>query len=233
VRQDNLVQEAGQNNAVPLPTGRVLIFGGVVGLAQCGESVWNNSFRYQIFDPGEGSITPLVETTVPRHEYATGLLLPDATVIAMGGNRTDLANDPCHPGLDKGVPVAQLYKLPYFFSADRPTIESAPRKISYRERFVLKASGGSGKIGSVAIIRQDPQTHNWGWGNRYVKLWHEEVDDGKLVIQPPAVPGLAVPGYYMLFVVSEEGVPSIAELVQLQQESPGSKQEGAWLDHRQ
>jgi hypothetical protein len=216
VRQDNLLQEASQNNAVPLPTGRVLIFGGAVGRAECGESVWNNSFHYQLFDPGDGSITPLVETTVPRHDHATGLLLPDATVIAMGGNRTDLANDPCHPGLDIGVPVAQLYKPPYFFSADRPVIEWAPRKISYRERFVVKASGGSGKIGSVAIIRQDPQTHNWGWGNRYVKLWHKEVDDGKLIIQAPAVPGLAVPGYYMLFAVSEDGVPSVAELVQLQ-----------------
>ena len=216
VRQDNLLQEASQNNAVPLPTGRVLIFGGAVGRAQCGESVWDNSFHYQLFDPGDGSITPLVETTVPRHDHATGLLLPDATVIAMGGNRTDLANDPCHPGLDRGVPVAQLYKPPYLFSADRPVIEWAPQHISYRERFVVKASGGAGKIGSVAIIRQDPQTHNWGWGNRYVKLWHKEVDGGKLIIQAPAVPGLAVPGYYMLFAVSEDGVPSVAELVQLQ-----------------
>jgi Domain of unknown function (DUF1929) len=232
-RQDNLIQEASQNNAVPLPTGKVLIFGGAVGRAECGESVWNNSFHYQIFDPGEGSITPLVETTVPRHDHATGLLLPNATVIAMGGNRTDLANDPCHPGLDIGVPVAQLYKPPYFFSADRPVIEWAPRQIPYGGPFVVKVSGGSGKIGSVAIIRQDPQTHNWGWGNRYVKLWHKEIEGGWLIIQAPAVPGLAVPGYYMLFAISEEGVPSVANLVQLQQWWSVLKEEGAWLDHHQ
>jgi galactose oxidase len=94
-------------------------------------------------------------------------------------------------------------------------------------------SGGSGKIGSVAIIRQDPQTHNWGWGNRYVKLWHKEIEGGRLIIQAPAVPGLAVPGYYMLFAVSEEGVPSVANLVQLRLGWSVPKEEGAWLDHHQ
>ena len=215
VRQDNLIQEAGQNNVVPLPTGKVPIFGGAVGRPECGQSGWSNRFHHQIFHPGDGSITPLVETTVPRHDHATGFLLPDATVIAMGGKRTDLANDPCHPGLDIGVPVAQVYKPPYFFSADQTVIEWAPREISYRGRFVVKVSGRSGKIGSVAVIRQDPQTHNWGWGNRYVKLWHREVDAGRLIIQAPAVLGLAVPGYYMLFAGGEEGVPSVATLVRL------------------
>jgi galactose oxidase len=95
----------------------------------------------------------------------------------------------------------------------------------------VEVSGGSGKIDSVAIIRQDPQTHNWGSGNRYVKLWHKEVDGGKLIIQAPAVPGLTVPGYYMLFAISEEGVPSVAKLVQLQQWWPIPKEGGAWLDH--
>jgi Domain of unknown function (DUF1929) len=136
----------------------------------------------------------------------------------MGGNRTDLANDPCHPGLDVGVPVAQLYKPAYFFRGAQPAIEEAPPTVFYGQRFVIKVAGGSGAIGSVAIIRQDPQTHNWGWGNRYVKLWHQEVGGEWVIIQAPATPGLAVPGYYMLFAASKEGVPSVAKLVQLQQE---------------
>jgi hypothetical protein len=36
-----------------------------------------------------------------------------------------------------------------------------------------------------------------------------------LIVRAPATPGLAVPGYYMLFVVSDEGVPSEARLIHL------------------
>jgi hypothetical protein len=36
-----------------------------------------------------------------------------------------------------------------------------------------------------------------------------------LIVAAPAAAGLAVPGFYMLFVVSEEGVPSVAKLVHL------------------
>ena len=75
-------------------------------------------------------------------------------------------------------------------------------------------TAGADAVGSVALIRIGPVTHNWDWGNRYVKLWFERRGAG-LHVQAPAVPGLAVPGYYMLFVVSDEGVPSVAELVHL------------------
>lgn len=224
--QDSLIQPASQNNAVPLPNGKVLVIGGNRGRGRCSAdgvtpaANWNNSFHYQVFDPApperpeRGTITAVVQTTIPRHDHSTTLLLPDATVIAMGGNRTDLANDPCQAGLDTGVPVAQVYFPPYLSNGDRPLIEGAPDQISYRRSFVVSVSEGSGTIGSVALIRQDPQTHNWGWGRRYVKLWFTQ-QGTHLIVQAPAVPGLAVPGYYMLFVLNPEGVPSIAKLVHL------------------
>jgi hypothetical protein len=47
-----------------------------------------------------------------------------------------------------------------------------------------------------------------------VKLWVEQ-DEGQLKVHSPAAPGLAVPGYYLLFVVSKDGVPSHARVVHL------------------
>jgi galactose oxidase-like protein len=52
-----------------------------------------------------------------------------------------------------------------------------------------------------------------------VKLWVEQ-DDERLNVSAPAAPGLAVPGYYLLFVVSEEGVPSHARVVHLDYRGP-------------
>lgn len=213
----SLVRPASQNNAVVRPDGKITIIGGATG-----RGPWENSFEYQEFDPKTGKIKNTVKTTVPRHDHSTALLLPSGEIIAMGGNRTDLMGNPPNEDdpvdTDTGVPVAQVYAPSYLFKGPRPVIKEAPDEISYGESFKVEVSGGSGKIRSVALIRIGPVTHNWDWGNRYVKLWSEEKKDdkdGTLSVQAPAVPGLAVPGYYMLFAVSDDGVPSEAKFVHL------------------
>ena len=207
--QQPLIQPVSQNNAVVLPTGKVVIVGGVLG-----RGPWENSFHLQLFDPKGGSITPLVETKVPRHDHSTVALLADGSVLIMGGNASDLANDP--ERTDAGVPVAQVYKPSYFFKGRRPAIAWAPNEIGYGGNFRVRISGaGSQNVGSVVLQRIGPVTHNWDWGNRHVKLWFEQDDEKRLHVRAPAAPGLAVPGYYMLFVVSRAGVPSHARVVHL------------------
>ena len=206
--QQPLVQPVQQNNAVVLPTGKVVIVGGSLG-----RGPWENSFRLQLFDPEDGSITPLVATKVPRHDHSTVTLLADGSVLTLGGNASDLANDP--ERTDAGVPNAQIYKPPYFFGGERPVIEEAPEKLEYGHRFQVKISDeGAQEVGSVVLHRIGPVTHNWDWGNRHVKLWFEQ-DEERLKVSSPAVPGLAIPGYYILFVVSKDGVPSHARVVHL------------------
>jgi hypothetical protein len=206
--QQPLIQPVSQNNAVVLPTGKVVIVGGSQG-----RGPWENSFTLQLFDPENGTVTPLVETTVPRHDHSTVALLADGSVLTLGGNSTDLANDP--ERTDAGVPVAQIYKPSYLFGGPRPEIEKAPDKLRYGDLFRVSISDeGADEVGSVVLQRIGPVTHNWDWSNRHVKLWFEQ-DDRLLKVRSPAAPGLAVPGYYMLFVVSKDGVPSQAEVVHL------------------
>jgi hypothetical protein len=206
--QQPLVQPVQQNNAVVLPTGEVVVVGGSLG-----RGPWQNSFQLQLFDPADGSITPLVETKVPRHDHSTVALLPDGSVLTLGGNSSDLANDP--ERTDAGVPVAQVYKPSYFFGGERPVIEKAPEKLKYGHHFVIKISDdGAQEVGSVVLHRLGPVTHNWDWGNRHVKLWFEQ-DEERVKVSSPAAPGLAVPGYYMLFLVSKDGVPGHARVVHL------------------
>jgi hypothetical protein len=72
-----------------------------------------------------------------------------------------------------------------------------------------------GEIGSVAIIRTGPITHNWTWGNRYVQLPFEAERHGRLEVMAPPLPGLAIAGDYLLFVVNKDGVPSEGKHVRL------------------
>jgi hypothetical protein len=198
---DDLILPADQNNAVILPDGKLLVVGGRGGGV--------NSLHYQMFDK-DGNRTDLIESPVPRHDHSTALLLHNGGAWVMGGNRVQLI-----PGGDENeaLPVAEFYQPPYFFKGPRPVIEKAPHKLHYGKTFELRVTGG--EIGSVAIIRTGPITHNWIWGNRYVQLPFETDKHGRLDVKAPPLPGLAIAGDYLLFVVDKNGVPSEGKRVRL------------------
>ena len=100
----------------------------------------------------------------------------------MGGNRVNLIpGTPQTQGQrDAAVPVLEFYKPPYFFNGPRPLLDKAPKKIKYGKTFKLEVFGE--EIGSVALIRTGPITHNWTWGNEYVNLPFTKGENGKLEV---------------------------------------------------
>jgi Domain of unknown function (DUF1929) len=216
-RHEDLLLPVQDNYAAVLPDGKVLIVGGDVDGDAVAEGAPAQSLHYQMFDPATGGIRALGESPVPRLDHTTMVLLPDASVLVAGSDRTELLPDNLIPGVeadrDTGVPVAQVYKPPYFFKGRRPVIEHAPDEIAYGSTFDLQVSGSSARIGSVALVMPSPQTHKWDWGNRYLKLAFDRGEDGRLTVVAPATPGLALPGYYMLFVLNDAGVPGEAKVV--------------------
>jgi len=205
-KMESLAQPVQQNVAVALPNGEVLVLGGRGGTPT---TPTTNNLKLQLFDPDTGKVKTVATTPVPRHDHATAQLLPDASVLIMGGNRVQLV-----PGFpDAGVPVAEIYRPSYLFRGNRPVIADAPQKIDYDTRFDIKL-GHQIQAKQVALVRTGAVTHNWDWGNRYVRLsFHQH---GKtLRVAAPKLPGLAVPGDYMLFVLDQHGVPSKAKVVRL------------------
>ena len=201
---------------------------------------------FQLLDPASGHVTRLARTTVSRGLHGTATLLPDGTVFFAGENREALvrSDDPSFPlaaswapnGMlqrgdpDQGVPVGQIFSPPYLFSpggamAARPEIRSAPDEISYRGHFDVAVSGPSDRIGSVALLRSDHNTHSLTAGDRYVKLAFRPKGDprkGEVRVVAPKLPAQAVPGIYMLFVLDANGVPSVGRQVRLKPETRGS-----------
>src|SRR5947208_4278 len=201
-RLSDLVLPATQNNMVILPDGKLLVVGG--------RGAGVNTLHYQMFDPADGSRTDLIESSVPRHDHSTALLQPNGGVWVMGGNRVQLI-----PGGNENlaIPVTEFYQPPYFFKGPRPVIEKTPYRLHYGKTFKLRVSRG--EIGSVAILRTGPVTHNWTWGNRYVELPFEAGEHGRLDGMAPPLPGLAIAGDYLLFVVNKDGVPSEGKHIRL------------------
>ena len=70
------------------------------------------------------------------------------------------------------------------------------------------------QISKVSLIRLGTVTHHFNSGQRYLSLSFQAVPGG-LTVTAPANGNLAPPGYYMLFILNSNGVPSIAPLIQV------------------
>ena len=239
----SILQPLATTKAVLLPDGKVLIGQGVNRSPDCNVNGRPCTFEekeglhFQMFDPTTASITKLARTTVSRGLHGTATLLPDGSVFFAGENREALVrpDDPSFPLLtsyagllpfgdpDQGVPVGQLFFPPYLFKQDgsratRPVIVTSPEEISYGGHFDITVAGSPDQISSVVMLRSDHNTHSLTTGDRYVKLaFHQKgaARKGEIRIRAPKLPAQAVPGIYLLFVLDQAGVPSVARRVYL------------------
>ena len=152
---------------------------------------------------------PMASMQFDRRAHSTALLLPDATVLGAGApNHTWEFCDDCNS--------AEIFSPPYLFGGQRPVIGFAPATVEYGSTFDVVLGGlVPPAIGKVSLVRPGSVTHGFDQDQRYVPLTFNDIDVATLEVDAPANPNQAPPGYYMLFVVSQDGVPSVSKYVQL------------------
>lgn len=91
---------------------------------------------------------------------------------------------------------------------------NAPAQISYAEPFVIETTDAT-DIASVALLGLSAVTHSVNMGQRYVGLDYVQTGAEQLTISAPQDGNHAPPGYYMLFILNGEGVPSVATMVRV------------------
>lgn len=199
---------------VPLPDGTVMAVGGA-DIWPVTPSNGHGVLPAERWDPGTEAWTTLAPLTDPRAYHATAALLPDGRVLTTGGGRISELID---------YFSAQLYSPPYLFQGPRPTITSAPEAIAYGAQFSVDTPEAA-TVATVSLISLSSLTHTIDPQSRYVPLTFT-AGAGTLTVDAPAGAGLAPPGYYMLFLVSPEGVPSVAHVLQVTAPAPAPLQ--AW-----
>ena len=203
-----------QHNLTVLADGTVLATGGLSSGAELVD-MNNGVYPAERWNPATGRWRTLAAMEVTRQYHSTALLLPDARVLSSGGGVCGACDSAGY--LAKN---AEVFSPPYLFKDDgsgelapRPEITSAPDEITYNAPFSLSTPDAD-SIRKVALVRLGAVTHSVNMDQRYVPL--SFTDDGDTVdVTAPANANLAPPGVYMLFVIDEDGVPSVARMVRV------------------
>jgi galactose oxidase-like protein len=217
--QSSLNIARANENAVLLPDGSMVAVGGGRGNSTSlgsYETYSDMSARQvELWDPSSHTWRLGPAQQEDRAYHSTGVLLPDGRVMSAG--------DDFHPSADgttfSSSDTAEIYSPPYLFRGSRPTIDLAPSSVRYGDTFgVRSASGG---ISRAVLMAPSATTHAVDMQQRDVPLQIVNNVNGQGVdlVAPPGGP-VAPPGYYMLFLLNGQGVPSVASWVRVGTDAP-------------
>jgi hypothetical protein len=192
-----------QENATILPDGTVLVTGGSSGKG------FNNSnspvFSAEMWNPATGQWTSWASSGAFRGYHSVALLLPDGRVLSAGGDTQSASS-------------GEFFSPPYLFNGARPTISSAPAQVNYGQTFSV-ATPDAASITKVTWVKLSSVTHSFNQNQRFNQLNFTQVSGG-LNVTAPAGPTFATPGYYMMFILNGNGVPSVAQMIQILAAAP-------------
>ena len=198
-------------NATVLADGKVVA---TSGSAVAGESTGYNNTA-EIWDPATGQWTQGYAAQKMRLYHSNAILLPDASVLTVGGGATapTYVNDPNKNNLN-----AEVYYPPYLFAANgarapRPVITTAPGWIDIGKTFGIDIANAA-NVSRVTLVKTGSTTHSFNMDQRFLDLTFK-ASGTHVAVQAPTRAGEAPPGYYMLFVFDDAGVPSVAKIVRM------------------
>jgi hypothetical protein len=185
--------------AVLLPTGKVLVVGGV----QDGADDNTGVKEPELYDPVSDSWQTLEDPAQQvRNYHSTALLMPDGRVWTGGSNVNSARTE---GGNERRVLNFEIFSPPYP-AGSRPTITGCPANVAYGQRFTVQTPQ-AGTIARVALLRCGSMTHAFDGDQRWVGLSIVERHSGSLEVLAPLHGGVAPPGPYMVFLIDEGGRP--------------------------
>ncbi len=147
------------------------------------------------------------DAAVARLYHSTTLLLPDATVLSLGGGA---------PGPRTNL-NGEIFKPGYLFDengqlAERPTILDAPKDLAQGQGFQISVDDPS-SIGRLTLVKYGAITHSLNPESRMLNLNFTVGTDGKILVDLPNNANIVTPGYWMLFAFNDKGTPSVAATI--------------------
>jgi hypothetical protein len=208
-------------NAVILPDRTIAAIGGGVTreasaqTRQVDPQGGREVFEAEIYDPAMDHWTITAPATVARLYHSVAILLPDGRVLSAGGNPDKGQQVDWLPPDPHEEMRLEIFSPPYLFKKKkRPVIQAAPREIHYNSVFDVQ-SPDAADIDQISLIRPGLTTHSFNGTQRLIDVPH--VSAGPNVLRGTVLNDrdVAPPGWYMLFVIDKDGIPSTANWIHL------------------
>jgi hypothetical protein len=180
-------------NLVNLPNRTVLASNGSTGPRT------GSVLRAATFNPATRSWTEVAADPIGRNYHSASLVLLDGRVVVFGSN-------PADGSYEMRVSV---FEPPYMFRGTRPTITAAPATTTYGAGFDL---GVTGNVVAASLTAVGSATHQTDTNARLVDLPITGTGTTRRATVPQNSSVLP-PGPYMLTVLDDTGVPSVARMV--------------------
>ena len=191
-------------DAVVLPDGNVLIVGG-----------GDEDLTPELYNPKANTWTNMASHKIKRGYHSTALLLPDGRVICSGGT------DNGGPGEFEESAMYEIWNPYYLYSSARPVINNMVTAANYGQQVTMNYDS-SVPVSHVVIHRTGEQTHSFGYNQISEPVSLNSNDGTTLTFTVPANPNVLPPCYYMVFLMSSDGVPSVAKWLQIGQDVGGT-----------
>ena len=149
-------------NATILPNGKVLAVGGSIN----DEDAATASLNADLYDPATNTFSSAGANAYPRLYHSESLLLPDATVVLVGGN-------PTRGTYEQHI---EIYSPAYLFNANgTPALAADDHRRDARARSATARRSRSqtpnaASIASVVLVRPGAPTHAFDMEQRLVGL---------------------------------------------------------------
>ena len=152
-----------------------------------------------IYSPAANTWSQVAPDPLGRNYHSAAILLPDGRVAVFGSNPAD----------DSYELRISIYEPPYLFKGTRPAITSAATEVTYGQSFGL---GVAGTVTSASLTSPGSPTHQTDTNVRMIDLPISGAGAARTAVLP-ANRALVPPGPYMLTVLDDKQVPSVAKWI--------------------
>jgi YVTN family beta-propeller protein len=190
-------------SATVLPDGRVVVTGGT---QYANNGAGDAVYPAELWNPASGTWTLGASAAQIRVYHSAAILMPNGAVLSTGGGAPGPVNN-----LN-----AELYFPPYFFRpaaaggaelAPRPQLTAISALVAPYGAQVDLDLASNAAISKVILIGTSAVTHSFNSSQRRQELVFLQ-GGNRLAIGMPASANEAPPGYYLLFAIDSNGVPS-------------------------
>jgi hypothetical protein len=204
----NLALPTRYPESVILPDDTVLVSGGAGDYR--GKHGSDNHVA-RIYHPDTSTFMQAAAPSVGRDYHSEAVLLPDGRVATLGSNPLYGDSEDSSTGFFEQR--IEIYSPPYLFHGPRPQITGGPQTVGLGASATFTTSNPA-DIAKVRLIHPSAATHVTDLQQRSIALTFTRTSGGVEVTIPPQQ-SLVPLGWYMLFVDSANGVPSVARWVQV------------------